>query len=333
MNLLISKSDAVPIEAQGGAITIGNFDGVHRGHRTVIEQVRRLADKVHGPAVVLTFDPPPVRLLRPEAAPEALTVIERRAELLRQLGIDFVIVYETSHELLRLEPEQFFDQIVIGKLKTKAIAEGENFRFGYQRRGDVVVLQDLCRQHAIQFSMLEPTKENEEWISSSRIRALLETGDVATANDLLLEPYRISGVVVHGAARGKTLGFPTANLEEIPVLCPPPGVYAGRVAAVNSATKTPFPNVSEVIDAVTGLPAAIHIGPNPTFGEKSLKVEAHIVGFDGDLYGQLLALELLEKVRDVRKFDSKEQLLAQLSRDIERTCGIASIRAHADQLP
>ena len=144
MNILLNNIVSVPTAAQQGAVTIGNFDGVHRGHKAIIEQVRRLADEVSGPAVVFTFDPPPARLLRPEEAPEALTEIERRAELLTKLGVDFVIVFHTTMDLLRLEPEEFFEQIVVGKLKAKAIAEGENFRFGRKRRGDIALLQDLC---------------------------------------------------------------------------------------------------------------------------------------------------------------------------------------------
>ena len=175
------------------------------------------------------------------------------------------------------------------------------------------MLKKLCEQSGLQFSLLEPQQDQGEWISSTRIRTLIEAGDLAGANRLLIEPYRISGIVVHGAQRGRTLGFPTANLESIPVLCPPPGVYAGRVTNCidhkgNALTST----------SVVGMPVAINIGPNPTFDEARMKVEAHIIGFVGDLYDFVLEIELLAKLRDVQKFESKEHMLSQLKLDIER---------------
>ena len=307
-----------PVSAQGGAVTIGNFDGVHRGHQAILQQVRRLADMVSGPAVVFTFDPPPSQLLRPDFAPALLTGVERRTELLKKLGIDSVIVYPTDMALLNLEPEAFFENIVVRSLQAKAIAEGGNFRFGKQRRGDVLLLRQLAEVHRVQFSLLEPQQDAGEWISSTRIRALVDAGDIAGANRLLIEPYRISGVVGHGVQRGRTLGFPTANLENIAVLCPPSGVYAGRVTGCCSQ------NAKDALSGPVGLPVAIHIGPNPTFGEDQLKVEAHIIGFSGDIYGNELSIELFEKLRNVRKFEYKGQLLAQLTLDIEQTKSIAA---------
>ncbi len=319
MNLLDSKL-LFPPTARGGAVTIGNFDGVHRGHQAILHQVRRLADTVSGPAVVFTFDPPPSQLLRPEFAPALLTGAERRTELLKKLGIDEVIVYPTDMKLLDLEPEAFFENIVVQSLRAKAIAEGENFRFGKQRRGDVQLLKQLCERHAMTFSLLEPQQDAGEWISSTRIRSLVDAGDIAGANRLLIEPYRIGGVVGRGAQRGRTLGFPTANLENIAVLCPPLGVYAGRV------TDCQKKQIDAAVASPVGLPVALNIGPNPTFGEDLLKVEAHVVGFSGDLYGCELSIELFEKLRDVRKFESKEQLLAQLTLDIDRAKAISAAR-------
>ena len=324
MIVLLENIADLPSAAQGGAVTIGNFDGVHRGHQAIIEQVRRLADEVSGPAVVFTFDPPPARVLRPHEAPEALTRIDRRVELLTKLGIDFVVVFPTTLELLRLEPEDFFEKIVVDALKAKALAEGENFRFGRQRRGDIAMLERLCDERNIRFSLLEPKQEQGEWISSTRIRTQIELGNVSLANNLLVEPYRISGIVGHGAQRGRTLGFPTANLEQIPVLCPPAGVYAGRVVArkVNSGLASDDAAMNPV-----GLPVAINIGPNPTFGESALKVETHIIGFAGNLYGHELEIEFLEKLRDVQKFESKDHLIDQLNKDIQMAKQIAHLGA------
>ena len=313
MNSKLDSNAIFPPAAQGGAVTIGNFDGVHRGHQAIIQQVRKLADQVSGPAVVFTFDPPPSRLLRPDFAPPSLTGIERRTELLRKLGIDFVIVYPTSMQLLDLEPEQFFENVVVRSLRAKAIAEGENFRFGKQRRGDIPLLMKLCDESGLQFSLLEPQQDQGEWISSTRIRTLIEAGDIAGANRLLIEPYRISGIVGHGAQRGRTLGFPTANLEGIPVLCPPSGVYAGRITDCIDNKENAITLMSPV-----GMPVAINIGPNPTFEESRMKVEAHIIGYNGDLYDVEIEMELLKKLRNVQKFESKEQMLSQLTVDIER---------------
>lgn len=313
MNLPIDSQALFPEEAQGGAVTIGNFDGVHRGHQAIIEQVRRLADQVAGPAVVFTFDPPPSKILRPESTPKPLTSIFRRTELLKKLGINHVVVYPTDRQLLELEPEAFFETVVVRFLKAKAIAEGENFQFGKKRRGDVPMLRQLCQEHGLQFSLLEPQRDGGEWISSTRIRALIESGDIASANQLLMEPYRISGIVGHGAERGRTLGFPTANLENIQVLCPPLGVYAGRVANSKCMASAPCKSPSPI-----GMPVAINIGPNPTFGEDRCKVEAHIIDYNGDLYNHEISIELFAKLREVRKFDSKEHLLTQLASDIQQ---------------
>ena len=322
MNFFLDDVAKIPTEAQRGAITIGNFDGVHSGHQSIIAQVRKLADKISGPAVVFTFDPPPARLLRPADAPEALTSMERRAELLNQFGIDYVVVCPTSLELLRLEPEEFFNNIILKSMKAKAIAEGENFRFGRNRRGDVAMLEQLCNNNGVEFSLLKPEQENGEWISSTRIRNQIEAGNISAANQLLVEPYRLTGTVCLGDQRGRTLGFPTANLEKIPMLCPPIGVYAGRLASV-TMDRGGQEGIS-ISSSISKLPVAINIGPNPTFGVSQNKVEAHIIGFHGDIYGKILSIELLDRIRDVRKFNSKEELLAQLAIDVRTTSEVVA---------
>lgn len=321
MSLLYQDTMKIPVEAHGGAVTIGNFDGVHRGHRAIMKQVRELADRIGGPAVVFTFDPPPARLLRPNEAPEALTSMDRRAQLLHQFGIDHVIVYPTTLELLQLEPEEFFAAIIVDSLKAKAIAEGENFRFGKRRRGDVALLKQLCDDNGIEFSLLKLEKENGDWISSTRIRSEIEAGNLKAANQLLVEPYRISGIVSHGEQRGRTIGFPTANLQAIPMLCPPIGVYAARVAKLEVANTSDNASNSAAADCMNpvGLPVALHIGPNPTFGVAGVKVEAHIIGFQGDLYGASLHIEILDRLRDVHRFATKEELVARLTIDVEKT--------------
>ncbi len=302
---LIRSLSAFPEQARGGALAIGNFDGLHRGHRHLLSELRAMANRLGGPSIVFTFDPPPLRLLRPEPWPMPLTTMERRSQLLRSLGVDFTIAYPTDRALLALTAVEFFERILIGELGIGGLVEGPNFRFGRDRMGDVEALQALCGQHARELTIVEPQQDHDKWYSSSVIREWLEQGEVERANRALMEPYRISGIVRHGAARGRTLGYPTANLEGIPVLVPGHGVYAGRVLSLGDSN-----TLAEAI------PVALNIGPNPTFGEGATKVEAHLIGYSGDLYGQLLEIELLERVRAVQKFASKEELLERLKQDV-----------------
>jgi len=305
MGLLVRGLDSVPQEACGGAIAIGNFDGIHLGHRQLVRLLIEQSQLVGGPSVVLTFDPPPIKLLRPDLLPPALTWIERRAEILFTLGIDYVVIIKTTHELLELSAEDFYQQILVDQLNVKSIIEGPNFHFGKDRRGDIELLDELCQQHGVHLTIADGQSASGHWVSSSRIRSLIDSGEIREANKLLLEPYRLHGRVIQGAARGRTIGFPTANLGEIDVLVPPHGVYAG------SATI-----------GTTNYPAAIHIGPNPTFGENATKVEVHLLDYSGDLYGSLLEVEMLDQIRGVKKFDGVDQLVTQLKIDLVKVRAI-----------
>ena len=192
--------------------------------RAVLAHAARLG----GPALVFTFDPHPVRLLRPAEAPPPLTWTDRKAQLLARLGIDGVIAYPTDEELLRLTPQEFFDRIVRHQLDARAMVEGPNFYFGRDRAGTIDVLGQLCRQADIELDVVEPLVFDGDFVSSSRIRRLIGQGQVDVVRGMLTEPYRIRGMVVHGAGRGAKLGFGTANLDAIDTLLPGPGVYAGR---------------------------------------------------------------------------------------------------------
>lgn len=297
-----------PSWPNGCVMTIGNFDGVHLGHRSLIDRLVRMGRRLGMPTAVFTFDPPPLRLLKPNAAPKPLTWNQRRESLLKNLGVDFVHFYPTDHELLSLSPREFFERILIGQLSVRGMVEGPNFRFGKDRSGDTHVLGQLCHEHRVALEIAEPKSLGDKMVSSTQIREWVEQGHLQQANTFLVEPYRISGTVGHGAARGRTLGFPTANLENIEVLVPAHGVYAARVVSPDRLAKTPV---------------ALHIGPNPTFGENATKVEAHLLDFHGDLYGETLELEILSSVRGVQKFQSKEELLHQLHLDIQRVRSVA----------
>lgn len=311
-------SQSIPSGAKGGAIAIGNFDGVHRGHRQLLAQLRALANQVDGAAVVVTFDPPPLRILRPEIALKPLTTHDAKCNLLISAGADFVVTLKSSNDLLQLSADEFFEQVIVGALEAKGIVEGANFRFGKNRQGDIEYLQKRCTERGLRSEIAVAALDSGDWISSTRIRKEIESGRIQSANQLLLQPYKLEGKVVTGAQRGRTLGFPTANLDAISVLVPSQGVYAARVTRVDGLQNGTVKSVEQKL-------VALHIGPNPTFGEDAKKVEAHILDFEGDLYGATIELELLSEIRGVQKFPSKEALLAQLKQDIQRTREIGSM--------
>jgi len=305
---LLRNLQSLPSSCMRGAVAIGNFDGVHCGHQHLIERLIAAARRSVGPAVVLTFDPSPLSLLRPEIAPPKLTTIERRAELLRRLGVDWVIAYPTQMSTLQLSPEDFFTKTLVDGLQAKAIVEGANFFFGKDRQGTVDTLRSLVSLHQMTLDVVEMRQTESQIVSSSRIREMLQRGDVAGANRCLTAPYSIEGRVVVGAQRGRDLGFPTANLSEIETLIPGSGVYAA---------------VAETEGKL--YPTAVHIGPNPTYGENQLKVEAHLIGFRGDLYRSKLRVEFRQRIREVRRFENVEELRDQLQRDIARAAEISRL--------
>lgn len=291
---------------RNGYVSIGNFDGVHCGHQAMLSTLisRARADGV--PAVVLTFDPHPIEVLRPQAAPPRLTTIAQRAELLKHYGVDSVIVLPIGPEFLTLSAEEFFHSIIRGELQARGLVEGPNFFFGHNRSGSITVLKGFCASHQLTLDVIAPVTIDEQLVSSSVIRLLIDSGDLTQSVRLLGHPYRLTGKVGAGAQRGRTLGFPTANLVEIANMIPGNGVYA--------ATTT--------LDGRT-YPAAVNIGPNPTFGEMAKKVEVHILDFAGDLYGKMLDVDFMQRIREVRQFHSVDELLAQLQHDIQMTRGIA----------
>jgi riboflavin kinase/FMN adenylyltransferase len=293
-------------------VTIGNFDGVHRGHRELIEAAARAARDVGGPAVAVTFDPPPAALLYPQpekATP--LTTLRDRSALLHAAGVDHVVILKTDAGLLSLSPEAFFEEVITRVFAAKAVVEGYNFHFGRGRTGDTRLLRSLCESAGIRFVEVAPVTVSGAPVSSSRIRRLLHDGEVAAAAELFGRWYSLRGIVVPGARRGRTIGFPTANLEEVMTVIPGPGVYAVR-ARIDRA--------SQVGEA--WMPAAANIGPNPTFGDTARKLEVHLLDYAGDLYGQTLRIEFVARLRDIRTFAGVEELVEQLRVDIAQTRAI-----------
>jgi len=302
--------DHIPAGLRRGAVAIGNFDGVHRGHARIAQRLVAKARQVGGPAVAFTFDPHPVRILRPQHAPPPLTWTDRKAELLAELEIDALIAHRTDGSFLHLTAREFFDRIVCGALEARAMVEGPNFFFGRGREGDIALLRRFCDEVGMGLDVVEPVLVDGQIVSSSRVRGLVAAGQVAEASRLLTRPYRIRGRVIRGAGRGQQLGYPTANLGEITTLLPAEGIYAGR-GFVEGAS----------------WPAAISLGPNPTFGEAGLKVEAHLLGFRGVLYDRWIEVDFLARLRDIKRFGSVEELLSEMERDVAATRAI--VERHA----
>ena len=279
-------------------VAVGVFDGVHRGHVTVIAQLLSRCRKEGLVPGVLTFDPHPVEVLAPAQAPPLLTRIDRRIELLRQLGVEWVGVLDLR-DIRSMSPEEFVTSVLIAKANVRLVSVGLDFRFGRDRTGDVATLDELGRRHGFDVATVELVADEEGVISSTRIRQLVMAGRVSEAAALLGRPHRVSGVVVRGDARGRTLGYPTANLP-LPagLAVPADGIYAVRVRGAIEA------------DGVASL------GVRPTFGTSGVRLlEVHVFDFSGDLYGKTLDVDFVERLRGEERFDSVEALVDQMDKD------------------
>jgi riboflavin kinase/FMN adenylyltransferase len=293
-----------PAEARGSYVTVGNFDGVHRGHQRLLSRLRVKADLASVPALAITFDPHPVALLRPDKVPVPLVWPAREIQLLEKAGATQVAVFRTGPWLLELSAREFFDQVIRQQLGARGMVEGPNFAFGHDRLGDVRSLDRWCAEAAIDFEVVEAAIVDDRLVSSSLIRQCIAEGHVVEATRFLGQPHRVRGVVTHGAGRGAGLGFPTINLDGIDTLIPADGVYAALAWIEGQAPARP---------------AACNIGPNPTFREHARKVEAHLIDFAGDLYGKSVELDFLDRLRGTRKFSSINDLLQQIHADIDQT--------------
>jgi riboflavin kinase/FMN adenylyltransferase len=302
----LNWNEAPPAECRRGVVTIGNFDGVHLGHAALLAELRRQAQTRGVAAVALTFDPHPLKLLRPAQFQPVLTTPAYRAELLLASGADQVLLLQTTPALLNLTAAEFFNLVIQEQFSAQAIVEGPNFGFGRNREGNIERLAALCGQASIDLVVVPPLVRAGKPVSSSRVRDALLRGEVREAAALLNQPYRLCGTVGTGQRRGRAIGFPTANLEQPQTLVPGDGVYAVYVH-----------------DGGRAWPGAANIGPNPTFGEQARKVEVHLIGFQGDLLGRILAVDFLERLRDTRKFSGAAELVDQLRLDVEQAQRIA----------
>ena len=286
----------------GAAVAIGNFDGVHAGHRALIARTRELAAaNGDAKAVALTFDPHPSMLFAPHAAEPRISSLARRLELLEEAGVDAVVVEPFTRELAGRAAHAFVDDIVLGSLRACAIVVGYDFNYGAGRTGTAEALRAHGARAGIEVAIVPPVEVGGEVASSTRIRDYLRAGDVAGAERLLCRPWDIDGEVVHGAKRGRAIGIPTANIAPTSDLLLAPGIYA----------------VTASIDRGAPLPAVASLGTNPTFVDQGgLVLEVHLLDWEGDLYGRTLRTTFVARLREERKFANVDELVAQIHGDI-----------------
>ncbi|MEP7034555.1 MAG: bifunctional riboflavin kinase/FAD synthetase [Actinomycetota bacterium] len=290
-------------------VTLGNFDGVHRGHRAVLSTVVEQAATRGAKAVAVTFDPHPLALLHPERALQMITSPDQRLDLFAATGLDAVLVMEFTRELAGWTPERFVLEVFTKALRASLVVVGEDTRFGVRNSGDVATLRLLGAEHGFEVVTLADVGNGGRW-SSSRVRDLVTKGEVSAVAEILGRPHRMTGEVVHGDHRGRELGYPTANLNQAATgLIPADGVYAGFLIRPTMPDRDPDHR----------LPAAISIGTNPTFEGTHRRVEAYVLDrTDLDLYGETVVVEFVERLRSTEKFDSVDALLVQMADDVKR---------------
>jgi riboflavin kinase/FMN adenylyltransferase len=287
-------------------VTLGNFDGVHLGHQTIFGKVKEEAQQKNGEAVVLTFEPHPLKVLSPKTCPPLLTPFKKKMMLIEKSGIDTVLCIEFTLGFSQISPFDFIKDILIEKVKAKKIVVGYNYHFGSNQRGDVEVLKQVCKLFQVDVEVMEPLRIGSTTVSSSKIRELIKEGEVEEASKLLGRNYPVIGKVVPGAKRGQTLGFPTANLEITEELYPKKGVYA-----------------VEVVWRQQLLNGLANVGMNPTFLPALAKegtlpsIEVHILDFHQDLYGEEIQVNFKKRIRDETRFNSPSELMEQIRKDVE----------------
>jgi len=299
---LVRLETLTPLGLASPAVTIGNFDGVHRGHQALVRETVARARTTGGVSVALTFDPHPAQVLGRARVPAELTTLEQKSELLEALGTDVLAVLPFTRAVAALTPEAFAREVLAGAVGARHVVVGDTFRFGHRQAGNAFLLAALGTALGFSVQAVPPVLDEGRPVSSSRVREALAAGNVAHAGALLGRPYFVDGVVVEGDRRGRTIGFPTANLDPGEGLLPARGVYAGPCRL--SDGRAPL--------------AVVNVGQRPTFGGRTVTVEAHLLDFAGDLYGERLRLSFAAHLRDEQRFDGVDALVAQIRRDVER---------------
>jgi riboflavin kinase/FMN adenylyltransferase len=307
--------DEVPAGWGDSVVTIGEFDGVHRGHQSIVARAAQLGRERGLPVVAVTFDPHPDEVIRPGSHPPLLSSARRRAELLGGLGVDAVCVLPFTLEFSRLDPEEFVRAVLVERLHANAVVVGEDFRCGHKAAGDVQLISKLGEKYDYTTEGLPLLALDGVTISSTHIRALLAAGDVTGAAKALGRPHRVEGIVVRGHQRGRQLGFPTANVESPPhSAIPADGIYAGWLATLDEAG-----------GEMSRWPAAISIGTNPTFDGQVRTVEAYALDrTDLDLYGLHAAIDFAVRLRGTLRFDSIDALVEQMRIDVDQARDICA---------
>ncbi|GAA5055997.1 bifunctional riboflavin kinase/FAD synthetase [Nocardia callitridis] len=303
----------VPADWGRCVVTIGVFDGVHRGHAQLISRAVKAAAARGVPSVLMTFDPHPMEVVRPGAHPAQLTTLTRRAELAEELGVDVFCVMPFTQEFMKLTPGRYVHDLLVERLHVREVVVGDNFTFGKKAAGSIDTMRELGRRFGFEVDGVKLLSEHAVTFSSTYIRACVDAGDMAAAAEALGRPHRVEGVVVHGDGRGRELGFPTANVAP-PMFAaiPADGVYAGWFTVLG-----PGPTIGTVTPGDRAM-AAISVGTNPTFSGRARTVEAYVLDGEADLYGQHVAVDFVENLRGQLAFDSVDALIETMDRDVAK---------------
>ena len=291
----------IPSDGRGTVVTVGTFDGVHLGHRAVLEEIRDRASATGRRAVLLTFHPHPLRIVRPEATPPLLTTPVEKKEILAETGLDYAVFLAFSPALSRYSPRRFVEEILVGRLRVDELVIGHDHGFGRGRAGDVTLLREIGTELGFAVDVVEPVLIEGAAVSSSLIRQAVSEGRLEAARTRLGRPYSERGVVVRGEQRGRDLGFPTANLsiDATEKLLPPSGIYAVRGVLKRGV-----------------FPGALHLGPRPTFQGSPPSIELYLLDFDGEIYGEEVRVDFIRFLRPVRAFGSVASLVRQMELDV-----------------
>jgi riboflavin kinase / FMN adenylyltransferase len=301
----VRPGSGLPLDGRGTVVTVGTFDGVHRGHWEVLKEIGRRARATDRRAVLVTFHPHPLRIVRPEFAPALLTTPDEKKEILAESGLDYVVFLRFTKALSKFSPSRFVEQILVRHMGVQELVIGYDHGFGRGRSGDAETLRTLGARLGFGVDVVPPVPMGDTPVSSTRIREAVAAGEMGVAREGLGRPYSLRGVVVRGEGRGRTIGFPTANLQigYGDKLLPGPGIYAVRALLRRG-----------------NFAGALHVGPRPTFQGSSPSIELHLLDFDSgtDLYGAEVRVDILERIREVRAFGSVEELTQQIERDVRQ---------------
>lgn len=309
MNVISDLKD-LPGPLRNPVLTIGNFDGVHKGHLALFDKVKARARALDGQSAVMTFEPHPIKFLKSGNGPPLITPIGQKLQLISNAGIDIIFCMPFNREFASISAEEFVQDVLVQKIGVRELIVGYDYTFGHKRQGNITLLRQMGAELGFEVHLVEPIRIDQKLVSSTSIRELVQNGDLSEARELLGRDYQIAGTVITGRDRGgKLLGYPTANLKLIDELIPKGGVYAVTVM-VND----------KIHYGVT------NIGYNPTFDDNTLSVETHLIDFSGDLVGKTIKVNFLQRLREEKRFRSVDELSDQIARDIQQAMRVFKLR-------